>query len=539
MLSYGGTLLAAGASAAGQQYSYRASEQTYEGSRSITNAGYDRRFEEWQHQVTLASKELDQLDKQIAAGAIRVTITEQDLQNHDTQTENAYAVYAFMKSKYTNKDLYSWMVSQISSIYYQSYKQAYDLAKRAQKCFQYELAQTDASFINFGYYDSLKKGLLAGEKLHYDLRRMEAAYLEKNQRTYEMTKHISLAQLDPIALLKLKENGECFVSIPEAVFDADFPGHFLRRIKSVSLSIPCVIGPYTGVSCTLTLLSSSTRIDASDNDEDERFEHRYSSTQSVALSHAQSDSGLFELSFRDERYLPFEGRGVISQWRIELPTKFKSFDYDTISDVIIHLNYTARDGGAQLKEYAEDKLTAAMEDMVLGDKSATDPRTGLFQTFSARRDFPSEWHRFLNQPLNNGGQALDLDLSVKRFPYFSREASLQITALHFLLKLADDAEYSDDDDKLLHHEIYEVKGSQRDEILPDDTLNFLAPNSPDNLGMPLPYSGALFLGESRDPGHFQLTVSEGEPGDFLRGDTGLLVSDAIEDLIIICAYKLR
>ena len=32
----------------------------------------------------------------------------------------------------------------------------------------------DSSYINFGYWDSLKKGLLAGEKLQYDLRRLEA-----------------------------------------------------------------------------------------------------------------------------------------------------------------------------------------------------------------------------------------------------------------------------------------------------------------------------------------------------------------------------
>jgi hypothetical protein len=35
--------------------------------------------------------------------------------------------------------------------------------------------------------------------------------------------------------------------------------------------------------------------------------------QSIATSHAQNDSGMFELNFRDERYLPFEGAGAISR----------------------------------------------------------------------------------------------------------------------------------------------------------------------------------------------------------------------------------
>jgi hypothetical protein len=29
--------------------------------------------------------------------------------------------------------------------------------------------------------------------------------------------------------------------------------------------------------------------------------------QSIATSNAQNDDGMFELNFRDERYLPFEG----------------------------------------------------------------------------------------------------------------------------------------------------------------------------------------------------------------------------------------
>jgi hypothetical protein len=44
--------------------------------------------------------------------------------------------------------------------------------------------------------------------------------------------------------------------------------------------------------------------------------------QSIATSSGQADSGLFELNFRDERYLPFEGAGAISRWRLELSGKW-------------------------------------------------------------------------------------------------------------------------------------------------------------------------------------------------------------------------
>jgi hypothetical protein len=45
------------------------------------------------------------------------------------------------------------------------------------------------------------------------------------------------------------------------MFDLDYPGHYMRRIKNVTFTIPCITGPYTGVHCRLTLLSSMTRID--------------------------------------------------------------------------------------------------------------------------------------------------------------------------------------------------------------------------------------------------------------------------------------
>ena len=60
---------------------------------------------------------------------------------------------------------------------------------------------------------------------------------------------------------------------------------------------------------------------------------------------------MFELSFRDERYLPFESRGA-SRWRIELPHENNFFDIDTVTDVVLHLNYTAREGGDVLRKVA-------------------------------------------------------------------------------------------------------------------------------------------------------------------------------------------
>src|SRR5439155_25415079 len=120
----------------GSAYRLRSDLESYKANTASIKGGYERRSAEWDFQVTTATKELAQLDKQIAAAQLRVDIANEELTNHNTQVDNATAVYDLMKSKYTNQDLYSWMVTQISSLYFQSYQLAYNLAKRAERCYE-------------------------------------------------------------------------------------------------------------------------------------------------------------------------------------------------------------------------------------------------------------------------------------------------------------------------------------------------------------------------------------------------------------------
>lgn len=200
------------------------------------------------------------------------------------------------------------MVTQVSTLYFQSYQMAYDLAKKAEQCFRHELGVRDTNYIQFGYWDSLKKGLLAGERLQKDLRRLEVAYLETNRREFELTKHVSLAQLNPLALFQLRQSGTCDFILPEIIFDLDHPGHYLRRVKAVSLTVPCVAGPYASVAAKLTMLENHVRISttmvkvgnkdtyARQGLNDTRFAHDLVGIQSIATSSGQRDAGLFERS---------------------------------------------------------------------------------------------------------------------------------------------------------------------------------------------------------------------------------------------------
>ena len=177
--TFGGSNIGSALRAYGGVYSFLASIDSYHANRASILGNHERRWDDWKLQENIVAKEIDQIHKQILAAEIRLAIAEKDLENHNMQIENTEEVNTFMKDKFTDQELYNWMVSQISTIYFQSYQMAYDIAKRAEKAFRQELGDFDASFVKFGYWDNLKKGLLSGEQLHYDLKRMETTYLEK------------------------------------------------------------------------------------------------------------------------------------------------------------------------------------------------------------------------------------------------------------------------------------------------------------------------------------------------------------------------
>ena len=431
---FGGQQLSTFASIGAKLIRLDADEMSYMAIRASKLATYQRRIDDWVLQNNLAASELMQIGRQIISSLIREQIVKNEYENHKKQIEHAREIDTFLKEKFTNQDFYTWMQGEISKIYYECYKFAFDIAKKAEQTMKHELMRKeldDMNFIKFNYWDSGRKGLLSGEALYLDLKRMEMAYHDHNKREYEMIKHVSLQQLNPNALLQLKATGSCEITIPEWLFDMDGPGHYMRRIKTVSLSIPCVTGPYTSVNCTLSLLKSTIRQTSllkdgeygRDGSEDNRFKDYFGAIQSIVTSSGQNDSGLFETNLRDERYLPFEGAGAESTWKIELPSDSKDklplprmFDYNTISDLILHLRYTAREGGA-LKSEAVKQI----EELVKDTKES-----GLARSFSLKHDFSTEWHRFVN---STEDENLKIDIKKDHFPYIAQGFDIKVSKI--------------------------------------------------------------------------------------------------------------
>jgi Tc toxin complex TcA C-terminal TcB-binding domain len=387
-------------------------------------AGYDRREQEWALQSNLAAGEITAIYKQIRAAQIREAVAKREWENHQQQIKNAEEMERFLtdekKGKVTNQAFYALLRREVKGLYGQAFQLAFEIARKAERALGHELGDASRTYLQAGYLAG-KEGLLAGEKLYLDLKRMENAYLDQNRRDYELTKHVSLLELAPLAVMQLRATGRCTVKLPEELFDLDGPGHYFRRIKSVAVSLPCVAGPYTSVNVTLSLLKSTIRTSALLTDgkyapiggEDLRFDSHFGSSETIVTSSAQNDAGLFEPNLKDERYLPFEYAGAISEWQIQLPSAVRQFDFATITDVILHVRYTAREGGELLRRGAVENLKARIE----GAATA-----GSVRLLSARHEFPAEWAKLKS---SSAGKPIEwtVELRDEHYPLWSKDQS--------------------------------------------------------------------------------------------------------------------
>ncbi|MFD7131992.1 neuraminidase-like domain-containing protein [Streptomyces sp. NPDC059894] len=438
-------------------------------SERLTEAGWDRRAAEWRHQVEIHDIEIEQIERQILAAERRRDAALHELDEQQLRSEQARITEEIVRDKLTGHALFLWLQQETAALYRQTYELAARAAVQARRAFALERALPAPDFLADARWDRLHEGLLAGERLGLALRRMEQAYLDLDVREYELTKHISLRLHAPVEFLRLQATGRCEIELPEWLFDRDHPGHYLRRIRSVALTVPCVAGPYTGVHARLALLASTTRVSplltkepapccptrpgeqaACVDDracggrhggapgeggdcgcgcgqggyallpEDPRAVRRYAAREAVATSTGQSDSGMFEVRFRDERYLHFEYQGAVSRWLLELPQEDNQFDLSSVTDVVLHLNYTAREGGTALARAARREARERL------------PGDGL-RVFDVEQDLPQAWSAF-----RLGGEdeerRLPLRLSRAMFPFLPGDRALRIRRLEFFFE---------------------------------------------------------------------------------------------------------
>ncbi|ADP11162.1 Insecticidal toxin complex protein TcaB (Toxin complex protein) [Erwinia sp. Ejp617] len=321
-------------------------------------AGYRRRAEEWGLQRDIADKEIGQLDAQVDSLKAQIAMQQKQIALTETESAHAQALYKLQSSRFTSQALYNWMVSRLSTLYYQMYDATIPVCIQARTALTRELGEDKAcGLFKSAVWSDLYQGLLAGEGLTTELQKLDNVWLQYGALGLEATRTVSLAALRgeetgslSAAVAKVlsnqndsAENG--ILKLENQIFSAQLDMSKLKleqdygatssnkklHIKSIAVTLPTLLGPYQDIAATLSL-----------------------GNETATLSHGLQDSGRFITNLEDSRFQPFEGLDVTS---VKAPLTLSIFSVkeadddaaanqraivENLSDIIFHIRYIMR-----------------------------------------------------------------------------------------------------------------------------------------------------------------------------------------------------
>ena len=247
------------------------------------------------------------------------------------------------------------MSDVLTGVYRFFLQQASAVARLAASQLAFERQQVLPTFIQADYWEPSaglgvrasangrapdRRGLTGSARLLQDIYQLDQFAFETDKRRLALTKTFSLARLSPIEFERLRKTGVMIFGTPMDLFDRDFPGQYLRLIKRVRTSVVALVPPTLGIRATLSSSGTSRVVLGGDVFRPAIIRR---DPESVALTSPRDATGVFELETQSEMLLPFEGTGVDTTWEFRMPCAANPFDYHTLADVLLTVEYTALD----------------------------------------------------------------------------------------------------------------------------------------------------------------------------------------------------
>jgi hypothetical protein len=387
--------------------------------------------ENWAFQQAQAQQDVGIAEEQIAIAQGRVLAISQDKIIAEMAAANTEVVASFLANKFTNADLYDWMSRILQGIYRFFLQQATATAQLAAKQLAFERHEAPPPFIQSDYWEVVpasatasaptaatdgtsvdRRGLTGSARLQQDIYELDQYAFATDRRKLELTKTVSLGQLSPIEFQRFRETGVMSISTSMEVFDRDFPGHYLRLIKRVRVSVVALIPPAQGIHATLTSSGTSRVIIGGDTFHTVIVRR---DPEAVALTSPREATGLFDLQQQPEMLLPFEGLGVDMMWELRMPRAVNLFDFGTIADVLFTLDYTALDS-SQYRAQVLQRLNSTLS---------------LDRAFSFRNEFVDQWYDLHNPDQTDTPMVVRFVTVREDFPPNVRDLTIQHITLYF------------------------------------------------------------------------------------------------------------
>ncbi len=335
---------------------------------------YRRRQEEWAFSAEQAKNEVVMLDAQIKAQDVAVSAAEKSVKYTESIQNQAKALYDyFSQTRQVNESLYEKMANIIGLLHDQLCSLVRTFCALTEASWRYETDDYKRqTFIPADLWSGDNLGVLVGVKLQKALLEMEMAYTQQNTRRLNITKTISLKSLVSNNQVKtdeaplttwdgvkaaLKGGKKLSFDFTHQLFDTDFPGHYARKIHSLSVTFPTLLPPYQNMRVLLEQTSNtllvSPDIEAvkslytpTEKTDSESLIRNLRINQKIILSRGNDDSGEFpDDGFTGGQYHSFEHTGAVSHWRLSVPRPQNCPELlDNLNDIIVKLNYTAKSG---------------------------------------------------------------------------------------------------------------------------------------------------------------------------------------------------
>lgn len=398
------------------------------GSILSTLASYERRKQEWEFQKNVAAQDVLINEQQVTMAQDHVRVVGQDRNIASLQADNASANVEYLANKFTNFALYDWMSQVLEGVYRSILQQATAVAQVASSQLAFERQETPPAIIKTDYWETPagginpsgsngsqdNKGLTGSYRLLQDIYRLDEYAFSTARRKLQLTKTISLARLAPAEFQRMKESGTLQFATPIELFDRDFPGHYLRLINRVRLSVIALIPATESIKATLATAGVS-RVVVGSNDVFRPVTMRRQ-PELVALTSARDATGMFELqNAQPDMLLPFEGIGVDTTWLFSLPRATNLFDYDTIADVLVTIEYTALHNDTYRAQVLRSLPTSLSAD----------------RPFSFRQELPDQWYDLHNPDQTATPMTVRFKTSRADFPPNLLKLKISQVALYF------------------------------------------------------------------------------------------------------------
>ena len=385
-------------------------------------ASHERRKQEWFLQKGIADKDVMIGEQQGLSAQLQRRMAEQERGIARIQSSQASQTVEFLANKFTNVDLYDFMAGVMEGVFRYFLQQAIAVARLAQAQLAFERQETLPSLILTDYWQSSaetaliiggnvvttvsggsqpdRQGLTGSARLLRDIYQLDQFAFDTRKRKLQLAQAFSLARLFPFEFQRFRDTGTLLFSTPMELFDREFPGHYLRVIKRVRTSVVALIPPVQGIRATLSASSVSRVVVGPDIFGTVEVRR---SPESIAFTSPVNATGLLDLEPEGELLLPFEGSGVDTLWKLELPKPANPFDFSTIADVVLTLEYTA------LSSYDYRQQVIKRLNRVVGGE----------RPFSLRNDFPDIWYELNNAgsgPVGGGGLSQDVVITFQTGP---------------------------------------------------------------------------------------------------------------------------